>query len=214
MPRRLIPEADYTEELSLLVPRKGLRAWEDLHERLLTEQSIADFEKVREGALRSVERHEVQHRLDYAEERVEIPELLAQRLGGIERMGHATHSHPMSATTELSAYLSEMADNPAPLLAILTMSRLFLTKNTMRSSHSYAGIVALEESARMLGIDTEQALGRRITRQELAALMVRVCEFSPDEIRSAARKAYASLFGHELQKVTRGKFIASTAWRH
>lgn len=214
MPRRLVPEADYAEDLHLRVSSAELREWDSLHSDLLDSSSLSDFEEVREAYALSVERHEVQHRLDYATERLEIPEMLAHRMGGIETMGHRLHSHPMKAAAELSAYLSQIADDPAPRLAIVSMSRQFLNKYSMQSAHGFAGVVALEAMAKHLGISPEGALGRVATRPELARLMALVCQEKMSDVRQAARSAYRELFGEDLPRVERRLFERYPRWRH
>jgi hypothetical protein len=214
LPRRLIPKQDYAKALYLRVPSAELRAWEDLHAELLQRSTLRDFEEVREALARSVERHEVQHRLDYAAERFQIPEMLAHRMGGIETMGHHMNSLPMKASLELSAYLSQMADDPAPRLAILSMSRIFLNKYSMHTPHGYAGIVALEATAEQLGISSRGALGRVATRPELSRLLLAVCDHKMSEVQAAAREAYRELFGEELPRVERGAFKKYPNWRH
>ena len=141
MPDRLIPERDYAKDLAGRISRAELREWERIVDEL--RDSMNGFEAVREPYLRSVERHEVQHRLDYLAERLELPELLARRLGGVERTGHDLGSVAMRSSTELSAYLSQIADDPAPLLAVLTMSRAFFDKHLIGGPHSFAALVAL-----------------------------------------------------------------------
>ena len=214
MPRRLIPEADYSAELHLRVSASDRVDWDNLHDDLLSDASIRDFEELREAYIQSVERHEVQHRLDYEKERFAIPELLAYRLGGIDRMGHDVHSHPMSSSMELSAYLSQMADDPAPRLALMTMGRIFLNKYSMGTSHGYAGVVALEATAKHLGIGQDAMLGRVATRQELARLLIAVCEKPMSEVKRAAREGYEELFEESLPEVARGKFKKAASWRH
>src|SRR5690606_8546096 len=61
LPRRLIPEGDYSSALHLRVPTRELIEWDNLHGDLLTRSMLEDFEEVREAYARSVERHEVQH---------------------------------------------------------------------------------------------------------------------------------------------------------
>lgn len=214
MPRRLIPEADYVSELELVVPRAELRAWEELHDELLSKERLADFLLVREAVVRSVERHEVQHRLDYSAERFELPPLLAKRMGNIELQGHATHSLPMRSSLELSAFLSQIADDPAPLLAIVTMSRMVFVKQLRGSPHSYAALVALESIAQELGIETTVRLGRRVTRQELAQLLFEICARPTSELRAAAQSAYQREFGVALAGVQRQEFEVNERWRH
>ncbi len=214
MPRRLIPEDDYVSGLELIVPRAQLRAWEELHDELLSKDRLKDFELVREAVLRSVERHEVQHRLDYAAELFELPPLLARRMGNLPLQGHSTHSLPMRASLELSAFLSQIADDPAPLLAIVTMSRMVFVKHLLGTPHSYAALVVLESLARELGIETTERLGRRVTRQELAQLLFELGELPPARLRKAAQKAYVAEFGVPLAAVERLPFQQNESWRH
>jgi hypothetical protein len=214
MPRRLVPEADYTTELHLRVPSTELREWDSLHDELLGGERLEDFEMVRESYIRSVERHEVQHRIDYSAERLEIPELVAYRLGGVSRMGHKTNSVPMGTTAELSAYLAQIADDPAPLLALVTMSRICLSKYTNRTTHGLSALIALEAIARELGVDTEKEIGRVVSRKELAALVEKLGKTPPQLLRKATRDAYRTLFGEALPDVTRASFERSESWRH
>ncbi len=213
-PRRLVPEADYVSQLELRVPRKDLRDWEAIHDELLSPEVLAAFERIRESYARSVERHEVQHRIDYGRGRFVVPELLARRLHLEDRMGHDLYSRPMRAATELSAYLAEIADHPSPVLPLVAMTRLLFLDQTAGSAHGFAALVAFEGTAQGLGIDTEARWGRSIPREKLARLLYDVCEQKPDAIRRAARKAYEQAFGEPLPKVERGTFTSTEAWRH
>src|SRR6201999_4491591 len=66
VPERLIPEADYGKSLHLRVANEELYDWDELHGDLLSKKNYAAFLRLRDPYVLAIERHEVEHRLDFA----------------------------------------------------------------------------------------------------------------------------------------------------
>jgi hypothetical protein len=216
VPERLVPEADYAEELSLRVPRAGLHEWDALHDELLTRANLSAFERLRNHYVASVERHEVQHRLDYRRDLVPVPSLLAELLGVENPLDAPYGTRPARARDEMSAFLASVIDSgPSPALELALMARHVFAKHSLGNAYSYAVLGAFIGIARELKIDTERLIGwRRIRRENAAALFLALTERPPDQIRKAARRFYHASYGQPLPAVKTTSKKENASWRH
>ncbi len=216
VPERLVPEADYAEELSLRVPRAGLHEWDALHDELLTRGHLAAFERLRDHYVASVERHEVQHRLDYRRDLVPVPLLLAELLGVDNPLDAPYGTRAARARDEMSAFLASVIDSgPSPALELALMARHAFAKHSLGNAYSYAVLAAFIGIARELKIDTEELLrGRRIRREHTAALFLALTARPPEQIREAARRFYKESYGQALPAVKTTSSKKNTPWRH
>ena len=74
---------------------------------------------------------------------------------------------------------------------------------------------SLEAMGRAMGVDVDAILGRgTIGRQQCAKLLYAVADHPPEEIRRAARQAFRSAFGRDLEKVTIETTKSNPTWRH
>ncbi len=216
VPERLVPEADYAEALSLRVPRAGLHEWNALHDELLEKDKLAAFERLRDHYVASVQRHEVQHRLDYHRDLIPVPPLLSELLGLENPLDAPYGSRAARARDEMSAFLASIIDSgPSPTLELALMARHAFNQGSLGNAYSYAVLAAFIGIARALGIDDKAILGGRLIRRErVARLFVALSERPPDKIRDAARRFYAKSYGQELPKVTTLDSVEHKAWRH
>ncbi len=213
-PRRLVPEYDYAEDLARRISRQNLREWDSLHGALLSPRLLEQFEELRDRYALSVERHEVQHRLDFMQGFAPVPERLASLVGLENRLDAPEGSLGAGARHELSAYLAELADGPdSPLLALVLMSRIVLNRGALGGPHSYAVAALLISLAEELGIDVSR-FERRIEREALGRLMLEIGARPEREIRGAAERCYAELFGAPLQKSGERQVSEHAKWRH
>jgi hypothetical protein len=213
-PRRLVPEYDYAEDLARRISRQNLREWDSLHETLLSPRLLESFEELRDRYALSVERHEAQHRLDFMQGFAPVPERLASSVGLENRLDAPEGSLGAGARHELSAYLAELADGPdSPLLALVLMSRIVLNRGTLGGPHSYAVAALLISLAEELGIDVSR-LERRVEREALGRLMLAIGARPEQEIRRAADRCYAELFGAPLPKGEERQVSEHAKWRH
>jgi len=214
IPDRLVPEQDYAQELEIRITRENLREWDALHEELLSSDLLAAFARFRDAYTLSIERHEVQHRLDYSRGFSPLPAVLASLLNVEDRLDLPEASPAANARAELSSYLAQLAQGGAPLLDLVLISRLALSRLTLGEAHSYAAVGALLSVGREFGIDPDAYLARGIRRRDVAELMTRIGDRSPTEISHAATKAYVQCFGAPLEKVARRGIREREHWRH
>jgi hypothetical protein len=216
VPERLVPESDYALELDNRVPRANLLEWQEIHEALMSQDGYDAFLRLRNRYVWSVERHEVQHRLDYARELVPVPEILAKRLGVENPIGVEEGTLPARARDELSAYLASIAQaNDSPLLELVLLARFFFDETNLGGPYSYAALAAYEGIGRELGLDVDVLIGSGIIgRERLTRLFYAVTERSSDEIRAAASRFYQSAYGQKLPIVEVRSSRANPEWRH
>jgi hypothetical protein len=216
VPERLVPENDYVTDLENRVPRSNLIEWQEIHESLMSRDGYNAFLRLRNRYVWSVERHEVQHRLDYARELVPVPEILAKRLGVENPIGVEEGSLPARARDELSAYLASIAQaNDSPLLELVLLARFLFDETNLGGPYSYAALAAYEGIGKELGLDADALLGvGPIGRERLTRLFYAVNERPSDEIRAAASRFYRSAYGQELPTVEVRSSKANPEWRH
>jgi hypothetical protein len=216
VPRRLIPERDYSRDLELRIPRAELREWDEIHEELLREEIRAAFVWLRDDYAASVERHEVQHRLDFARELIPVPEILARRLGVENRLDASLDTLPGRSCAELSAYLVSIAQaERSPLLDLTLLARFLFNKHSLGGPYAYAALAAFEGLGEELGVDVAEILGTgRVHRPQLAKLFLAVTRHPPDELRAAAARLYQREYGQPPPVVTCKSLQSNPPWRH
>ena len=98
------------------------------------------------------------------------------------------------ARAELSAYLSQIANDPVtPQAALWHLARQLFDRDRRGTGEYYAGIVIVEGLARHLG--AKVAAARYVTRERLAELANTIADASADKLRAAASALSAELFG-------------------
>jgi hypothetical protein len=217
-PKRLIPEADYATALRHRVPASTLDAWRQVHRRLLEPRLVSAFERARDRFALSMQRHEVQHRLDYERGFVPIPRLLVERLGLSSGLDAHTKSLPARCRDETSAYLAEMADPAgAPPIMLVLLSRLLLDRIHRGTAYECAAQMVFETVAIELGIgDAERARGEQgaPVPAQAAAVFASIAGFSDAELRAAARRAWEKTFEATLPAVASREVASHPSWRH
>jgi hypothetical protein len=216
VPRRLIPERDYSRDFELRIPRAELREWDEIHEGLLQEETYAAFLWLRDEYAVSVERHEVQHRLDFARELIPVPELLARRLGVTNRLDASLDTLAGRSCAELSAYLVTIAQpKRSPLLELVLLARFLFNQHSLGGPYAYAALAVYEGLGEELGVDVAGLLGTgRVHRPQLAQLFRAVLAHSPDELRAAATRLYQRQYGLPPPEVSRKSVQSNPPWRH
>jgi hypothetical protein len=218
VPDRLIPEAHYSRDLDLRVPRDELREWDAIHEALLEPENLRAFVRLRDHYVASVERHEVQHRLDYARGLVPVPPVLVKMLGVDNPLAAPEGSLPARARDELSAYLAELAASPdSPLLQLMLLSRFVLDVDLARANppYFYAAFAAYQGIGEELGLEVDALLSHGGPfRERFVPLVFAVVDKSPQAIRAAAARCYEKQFGHAVEVVKTVSQSDHPTWRH
>lgn len=215
VPRRLIPEGDYLGALELRITRRQLRRWEALHEELLKPGNLAAFLELRDNYVQGVERHEIQHRLDYRQGLFEVPEPLARRLGLANRLDAPPHSLAGRARDEMSAFLAAIAQaEPTPLLELTLLARYLFNSADAGTAYFFAALGVFEALASELQLPLPALETPVLRRMHLADLVTQVLDATPDELRNAARTAYERQFGMPLLEPALVSERNYQRWRH
>lgn len=218
VPERLIPRAHYSQDLDLRVPRDQLRQWDAIDEALLEPNNLRAFIRLRDHYVASVERHEVQHRLDYARGLMPIPPIVVRILGVDNPLDAPEGSLAARTRDELSAYLAELAQSrDSPLLQLILLSRFVLDADLARENppYFYAAFAAFQGIGQELGLDVDRMLRTRgPMRERFVQLVFAVTDKSPDAIRAAAARCYRKQYGHAVERVKTVREVDHQPWRH
>ena len=215
VPERLLPEGDYAKQLEIRITRANLREWDELHAELLSRETLAGFAKLRDRYTLSIERHEAQHRYDFSRGFIPLPELVLRMIGAENPLDAPEGGYAASVRNEFSAYLAQIGTGTdSPLLDLVLMTRLSLSRDTVGTAHSHAAVTCLLAVARELGIAPEPYLERGMRRRDVADLFLAVVSHPPASIRSGAVAAYQKSFGVALPTVASRTVHDHAAWRH
>jgi len=205
-PRGFDFEIDRYRALEDRVPTSEWREFSRVADDLGADANRQAYRRLEGAFVDSVERHEVQHRLDYLGDTfTRFPEALVQYTGPLEVDGFENH-RARHAVAELSAYLSELARGPAVVKMNLALFSTHLFRRpAWGTSESYAALVVFEGLARQLGIAPHGSLtrGRWINRQTMAFLYLDIRARASREIAAAAAALFEELFGAPLPPLQR-----------
>lgn len=157
--------------------------------------------RVRQLLVASVRHHEAQHGIEQDREPVQ-PEVLYAHVGPI-RSGRKIDTHALRTRNELSAYTSQIAsDMWMPQVALWSVAR-HAFRSGRQTPEAVAAVVILEGLAKELGISTGVTAirGETIDRDRLAALVAPLAATPTIELRSAAARLWAQLFGTRLVRL-------------
>lgn len=199
-PRRFDFDVDGFHALEDRVPREEWRQLEAVARDSQAEEARVAYRALEETFVASVERHEVQHRLDYVSGAMaHIPPALEAKVGPLAIDG-IENRRAQRALAELSAYLSELARGPAIVRTNLALfAQHALNRRGWGSPECYAALVVFEGLAEELGLGhSELVVARQIDRAALVDLYVALRERPSAELAGAARALWARLFARPL----------------
>ncbi len=159
---------------------------------------------LRDALASSVERHEVQHRLDaLASGPPPMPRELEALVGPLEDAGKEV---PLAAAAraELSAYLAELARDPrTPRVGLTLIARFLFDRSMHGAAECYAALVIVQGLAARLGVPGGDALltGRTVDRRAVATVWLALAALPPERLRAAARAQWEALFGAPLPEL-------------
>jgi hypothetical protein len=151
----------------------------------------------------SVERHEVQHRLDVARRSPVMPQALADKVGPLRLDGRES-PRAAAARAELSAYLAELArDARTGRFGLAMVARFLFDRRLHGSSECYAALVILEGLAAELGVPAAAPLvaDHTIDRRGAGRLYLELVKQPPERLRAAAKKLWERLFEAPLPEL-------------
>jgi hypothetical protein len=202
-PAHLAFDAGALERASAgMLPASELRELRRWQERLARTELKRVYDVFSGAFTASVERHEVQHRLDLIR-----PIPMLERIDSILPPGRGAASDRIrdKIRSETSAYLAQLARDDR--LTRSTFSRLmqFLVNPATRGTpESYVALILLEE----LGSELDAAVGapllhdHRFDIERIARAHKRIVSLPREKLRSAAARTWSRLFRAELAPLT------------
>jgi hypothetical protein len=199
VPERLIPEADYVHDLAGRLGRGELADWENLHDELVEDDRLRAFERIRDGFALSVQRHELQHRLDFRLELLPLPATVRELLGVRNELALGPTTLPIRVRDEHAAYLASLASTSYPHTDIIVMSRFLFDKSQWGDAYSYTALALFLDLATHLDVAPKEPLvsRRAIVRERVAELLERLLAFDDAALRDGARRAFIATRGGE-----------------
>lgn len=157
--------------------------------------------RIHELVAASVRRHEAEHGFDFDRETdLRYPQPLADMLGP----PHDDAGNPVAivraARAELSAYLSQIANDPVtPHAAFWHLARQAFDKDRWYTGEMYAAYIVIEGLARHLAPDL-RPVGRG--NERLAPLARVIAQTPGPKLREAATALWTELYGEPLTTIT------------
>lgn len=190
------------EQLADDVPGSERRRVEAIEDELATLEAPRIASRMHALLSQTVRRHEAQHGVDDdRSEPLRYPVALEELLGPATDADGEPRRHVESARAELSAYVSQLANDPTTAqLSLWNVARFAFDDHQAGGSESYAGVLLVEGLARHLGIPSPGPVihDRQIDRERLSALATPMTQLSGEKLRTAARAVWMDLYGEEL----------------
>jgi hypothetical protein len=163
-----------------------------------------------------VDRHEVQHQIDFRRGLVVVPAPLREMLGMPETMDVEPWSAAARCREELSADLASIATTEKGALTALVLSQQPLFDRSMWGTpHAFGAATILASLAAELDIAPGPPLLVRgqFDRRRARELLLSVAERPRDALAAAARGAYQTLFGVLPPHLDFDAWKVAPAWR-
>ena len=192
-------DPDLVRGLELVVPATR-RELSDAQAALDASSVLATYRAFEEAELFSIAQHEAQHRVDFEDDRIiAVPDALARYVGRTEFDDRVNHLAERS-NAELSAYLSQIARDPARARShVVQVSTFVMARDAWGMPETYAAVVIFEQLARELGIEPGEIIrSPNVVRAEIARLFLAIRAHSGQEVADASRRAWQGLYGVEL----------------
>ena len=188
---------DYRTELGDLIDADELEELGKIETALASAEVERAFAGARHTLVGTVERHEVQHRLDNSHPNpLPMPAALAAFVGKPD--SDREHiSHPLA---ELSAYLAELArDSTSIGVSLAILVQFLVDPVNWNSAECYAGLVILEELAVELGLDRPLlVVDYEINRDAVVDLFIAITDRPGADLSASARRLWEKMFDRPL----------------
>ena len=204
VPAKLKLPEQFEKSLARIAAEAELRDLHAIGESIASDASAKAFEALRDALASSVERHEVQHRLD-SRSPLPMPEALAARVGPLVQDGRE-RPPAARARAELSAYLAELArDDRTGRVGLTMIGRFLFDRRLHGSAECYAALAIFEGLAGALAVpDAAPLIVRRsVDRSAVARLYLALAKEPPARIRDAAKRLWEQLFARPLPELRR-----------
>lgn len=204
VPGTLTLQWDWRAELEPHVSAAELTRLGQIERALAEPAMVAAFAAARDRLTRSIERHELQHRLDHLRKRqLPLPVALRDFVGDEREPDGRLGPGPTLARAELSAYLAELSRDPhTPGVGLAIIAQFAIDSDYLGSPESYAAIVLLEQLAARTGKAQTLVVDKRVARDRVAAVYERLTALPPRQLRTAAAELWAALYQAPLPPLT------------
>lgn len=149
----------------------------------------------------TIRRHEAQHGLDdERDEMLRYPAPLEALLGPASTADGPRRSVER-ARHELSAYTSQLANDPVtPQFSLWNVAQFAFSEMSWGTPESYAAVLLVEGVAKRLGFATDGPVihDRELDRGRLAKLASPLASVPPAKLQQAARETWVELFGEPI----------------
>lgn len=179
-----------------------------IQDRLTSDATAKTYVALRDAFADSVERHEVQHRLDLKSANLEAPLPVPERLFSIFR-GESSVANDLrdAVKNELSGYLAQIArDERMPKTTYSMLLRFLVNPRTRTSTEAFVALVTTEELLHELGIKSVTSVqlpSGQLDEHQLARAHHEITSARGADLSSAAARVWSRLFGRKLPTLTR-----------
>lgn len=191
----------WLESVEQILPNMEVVQLRDIERALADESLRTTFDEMMAPLISSVERHEVQHRLDYEHKKEGLIPPAVRTLYGIENPEDEPSPNAKRVATELSAYVAELAyDAQTTYLNLTLLSRLLFQKTMWGTAESQVALIVFQNLPERLGLDPPGALTYRgrVDREKLSKIYFNMLDVDRDKIRKAARTFWEEQYGRTL----------------
>jgi hypothetical protein len=204
LPSKLANDVPALErDLGTSATRGEIEDMKRIQQRLDKPEVKRAYDALRDGYAESVERHEVQHRLDAM-----TPIPTPPPIDGLVPPGQGAAGEKLRdrIRAELSAYVAQIArDDRMPKTTFTLLARFLVDPRMRGTAESYASLVALEELSRELGVSGVIPILERghLNDARIDLAHRSITAVTADDLRGAARRVWKRLFGAELAPLVR-----------
>jgi hypothetical protein len=150
----------------------------------------------------TIRRHEAQHGLDdEREQMLRYPKRLEELLGPAELENGTPRRIVERARHELSAYTSQLANDPVtPQFSLWNVAQFAFSSRSWGTPESYAGILLIEGLAKHLGITSDGPIvhDRQIDRARMGRLAMELSTVPGPKLQAAAVAVWLDLFDEPI----------------
>jgi hypothetical protein len=192
------------DQLSDVTPNYQRNRVREIEDRLAELDAPRIHARIHDFVAASVRHHEAQHGFDYDREtELRYPQVLLDMLGSPHDSEGNERPLVRSARAELSAYLSEVANEPVtPQACVWHLGKQVFRRDRWGTGEYYAGVVVLEGLGRHLGVsDDSPRFQRGLDRERMARFALAIAIASPQKLRDAAKALWLELYGEPVTPV-------------
>jgi hypothetical protein len=193
---------DVRGELGELVPDRELDEYDHLAAALRDPALEAAFTRARDLLATSIDRHEVQHRLDHLRSApLPMPAALDDFVGPVRGDDGEERPFATRARAELSAYLAELARDPDTAgVGLLVIAQFLIEPLHWGTAESYTAAVILEGLIAETGIGGPPGVvrGGEVDRARVTEVVLALTDLPRPTLREAAAALWARLFESPL----------------